>query len=83
MLRLRTVRKHSRYVPEANPIEGMRDLTRTRSARLPGSPDSPSPGSPPSPPDYFFGLNVCVKVFHASLRSSLSQSAALAVYIIP
>lgn len=63
--RMRTVRKHSRYVPEATRKEVMPDLaaqTRVRSL-------------------HDLGSNVFANVCQVSLRSSLPQLTAFAVYI--
>ncbi len=69
---MRTVRKHSRYVPEATHKEGLPYLTvQTRPSRTLAEIDSP----------HDFGWNEPVSVFQVSLRRSLSQSAAFAVYI--
>src|SRR4051812_29096355 len=70
---LRTVRKHSRYVPEATRKEGMRHLA-ARAGR--GTSDRRAVR-------HDFGRNVSVSVFQVSLRSSLSQAEAFAVYISP
>ncbi len=69
---MRSVRKHSRYVPEATRKVGLPDLT----------PQSrPSRAQTEFRSLHDFGLNESVNVFQVSLRSSLSQFEAFAVYI--
>ncbi|SEE31541.1 hypothetical protein SAMN05216489_06179 [Streptomyces sp. 3213] len=62
---MRTVRNHSRYVPEATHKEGLTDLARQTLTHSP----------------HDFGSNVFVSVVQVSLRSPLSQLAAFAVYM--
>lgn len=63
---MRTVRKHSRYVPEATRKVGMRDLTPP--TRLPDG-------------RYFFGVKVSASVAQVVVRRSVPHAAAFAVYI--
>lgn len=76
---MRTVRKHSRYVPEATRKEGMPDLAS------PAAPSTASRRAAPRTPAgrHFFGWNVSESVFQVAARSALFQSAAFAVYISP
>ncbi|GAB2328930.1 hypothetical protein STREPTOSP366_41010 [Streptomyces variabilis] len=64
---LRTVRNHSRYVPEATRREGMPHLASRAAGRA----------------DQDFGRNVSVSVRHVFVRCSPSHVSALAVYIRP
>lgn len=67
---MRTVRSHSRYVPEATRKEGMQDLAPNQ-----------EPGTPPSGDGHFFGVKVAASVFHVVSRRAVSHAADFAVYI--
>lgn len=85
---MRTVRSHSRYVPEATRKEGMRDLDTPNPHRAPAA---HLPTSVPSAcrrrsvrvavPRYPFGVNVSVNVFQVPTRRSPSHAADFAVCI--